>query len=95
MTTHTAQIPGLVNLLLGGYWKGALLVLHDNRQLNDEKTEFLIMGTPQHLEKVVITHIRVGNTNIYPVSVARNLGSWFDSKLTMTKHITKICCSSF
>ena len=33
-------------------------MLHDNRlKLNDEKTELLIIGTPQQLEKVVITHI--------------------------------------
>lgn len=70
-------------------------MLHDNLKLNDEKTEFLIIGTPQQLQKVVSTHIRVGNTIIYPVPVARNLGSWFDSKLSMTNHITKICGPSF
>ena len=42
-------------------------MLHDNLKLNDEKTELLIIGTPQQLEKVVITHIREGNTNILPV----------------------------
>ena len=57
--------------------------------------ELLIIGTPQQLDKVVITHIRVGNTNIYPVPVARNLGSWFDANISMTDHISKICSSSF
>ena len=70
-------------------------MLHDNLKLNDEKTELLIIGTPQKLEKVVITHIRVGNTNIHPVSVARNLDSWLDANLSMTEHISKICSSSF
>ena len=70
-------------------------MFNENLTLNDEKTEFLIIGTPQQLEKVAITHIRVGNTNIYPVPVARNLRSWFDYKLSMTNHITKICASSF
>ena len=46
---------------------------HDNLKLNDEKTELLIIGTPQQLQMVVITHIREGNTNIHPVPVARNL----------------------
>ena len=59
-------------------------MLHDNLKLNDEKTELLIIGTPQQLDKVVNTHIRVGNTNIYPVPVARNLGSWFDANISMT-----------
>ena len=60
------------------YW-----MLHDNLKFNDEKTELLIIGTPQQLEKVVITHIRDGNTNIHPVPVARNLDSWLDAILSM------------
>ena len=63
--------------------------------LNDEKIEFLFIGTPQQLEKVVITHIRVDNTIIHPVPVARNLGSWLDSKLSMKNillaYLSTIC----
>ena len=70
-------------------------MLHDNLKLNDEKTELLLIGTPQKLEKVVITNIRVGNTNIHPVPVARSLGSWLDASLSMTEHISKSCSSSF
>ena len=69
-------------------------MLHDHLKLNDEKTELLIIGTPQQLDKVVITHILVGNTNIYPVPVARNLGLWFHANISMTGHISKICGSS-
>ena len=69
-------------------------MLHDNLKLNDEKTELLIIGTPQQLDKGLITHIRVGNANIYPVPVARNLGSWFDANISMTDHISKYCSSS-
>ena len=68
---------------------------HDNLKLNDEKTELLIIGTPQELGKVVISHIREGNTNIHPVPVARKLDSWLDNSLYMTEHISKICSSSF
>ena len=63
-------------------------MLHDNLKLNDEKTELLIIGTLQQLDKV-------GNTNIYPVPVPRNLGSWFNANISMTDHISKICSSSF
>ena len=70
-------------------------MLHDNLKWNDEKTELLLIGTPQKLEKVVITHIRVGNTNIHPVPVPRSLGSWLDASLSMTEHISKSCSSSF
>ena len=64
-------------------------------QLNDDKTEFLGIGTPQQSEKIDIMSICVGNSDIHPVPTARNLGSWFDSRLSMSKHITKICTSSF
>ena len=71
-------------------------MLSDKLKLNDNKTEFLIIGTSQQLAKVDISSIRVGDSDISPVSVARNLlGSWFDSKLTMETHITKTCSSSF
>ena len=47
------------------------------------------------LEKEVCIRIRVGDSDIQPVPIARNLGSWFDSRLPMATHITKICASSF
>ena len=58
-----------------------------NWMLNDDKTEFMIIGTSQQLAKVSINSLRVGTAIITPVSSARNLGSWFDSKLTMAIHI--------
>ena len=57
-------------------------------KLNDDKSEFLIIGTPKQLEKVDIAGIFVGDVNIQPVHLARNLGSWFDSRLLMATHIT-------
>ena len=51
-------------------------------QLNDDKTEFLGIGTPQQSEKIDIMSICVGNSDIHLVPTARNLGSWFDSRLS-------------
>ena len=48
--------------------------------LNDDKTEFLILGTRQQLAKVNIDNIKVGSAKVSPVSAVRNLGSWFDSQ---------------
>ena len=70
-------------------------MLNDKLKLNDDKTEFMIIGTSQQLAKVSINSLRVGTATITPVSSARNLGSWFDSKLTMTIHISKSCNSAF
>ena len=55
----------------------------------------MIIGTSQQLAKVSINSLCVGTATITPVSSARNLGSWFDSKLTMATHISKTCNSAF
>jgi len=70
-------------------------MLNDKLKLNDEKTEFMIIGTVQQLAKVSINSLRVGAATITPVSSARNLSSWFDSKLTVAFHISKTCNSGF
>ena len=63
--------------------------------LNEEKTEFLLMGTKQQLAKVDIGHIKVGKVNIAPHSPVKNLGVWFDSNLSMVDHITKTYSAAF
>ena len=60
-----------------------------------DKTEFLILGTKQQLAKVNIDNIKVGFTYVTPVPVVRNLGSCFDSQLTMFSHINKLCSVAF
>lgn len=70
-------------------------MISDNLMLNDDKTEFLITGPRQQLAKVNINCIRVGSTDVCPVTVARNLGSWFDEQLTMSTHISKLCGVAF
>ena len=68
-------------------------MISDNLMLNDDKTDFLVIGTRQQLAKVTINCIRVGSTDVCPVTVARNLGSWFDEQLTMTTN--KLCGVGF
>ena len=58
-------------------------MVSDKLKLNDDKTEFIIIGKSQQLAKASINTLRVGSAAITPVSSARNLGSLFDSKLTM------------
>ena len=49
--------------------------------LNDVKTEFLLIGNRQQISKVTIQSIKVGESNVFPVSTARNIGAWFDLHL--------------
>ena len=54
-------------------------MLTDNLKLNDDKTEFMLIGTKQQLSKVNLDSLTVGNIDVAPVTAARNLGTWFDS----------------
>ena len=62
---------------------------------NDEKTEFLLIGTRQQLSKVEPLPLRVEAMYIEPVNCLRNLGAWFDSMLSMETHINKVWSSGF
>ena len=63
--------------------------------LNEEKIEFLLIGTKQQLAKVYIGCIKVGKVNIAPHSPVKNLGVWCDSNLSMVNRITKTCSAAF
>ena len=52
--------------------------------LNDNKTEFFFLGTKQQLAKVDINNITVGESVVNTKPAVRNLGSWFDSQLSMS-----------
>ena len=69
--------------------------MNNDLKFYDDKTEFLITDSSQQLEKLDDISIRVGDSDIHPVPLARNLGCWFDSRLSMASHITKISASSF
>ncbi|KAL9964789.1 hypothetical protein ACROYT_G028474 [Oculina patagonica] len=69
--------------------------INDKLMLNDEKTEFLVIGTSKQLSKVSVSSIRVGDVDVIPVYSAKNLGSWLDSHMDMATHITKTCGSAF
>ena len=72
-------------------------MINDKLMLNDDKTEFLVMGTSKQLSKVSVSSSRVGDVDVIPVYSAKNLGSWFDSQMDMdmATHITKTCVSAF
>ena len=63
--------------------------------INSGKTEFLLIGTKQQLAKVQIDTLSVGESEVSASGLVRNLGSWFDSNLSMSAHISKICKAGF
>ena len=67
-------------------------MLIDKLMLNDEKTEFIVIGTRQQLAKVDIDSLRVGHT---ASSEVKNLGCWFDNQLKMVTQINQTCKAAF
>ena len=66
-------------------------MLSHKLKINDTKTEFMILGTPQQLAKVSIEAIKVGDSIIKPVESLKNLGVTFDHHLKMSTHVNQIC----
>lgn len=68
----------------------------DKLKLNADKTECLLIGTRKQLQKVSNNSIlSVGDSKIVPSFEVRNLGIWFDSKMSMLGHINRTCSSAF
>ena len=53
------------------------------------------LSTKQQLAKVDINNITVGESVVNTKPIVTNLGSWFDSQLSMPTHISKLCSSAF
>jgi hypothetical protein len=58
---------------------------------NDDKTEFIIIGTKAQLKKVKISTIKIGNTNISSSTSVRNIGALFDNIFSLVPHINQTC----
>ena len=62
-------------------------MLTDKLKRDDGKTEFTLMRMKQQLSKVNIDSLTVGSIDVVDVTVARNLGLWFDSYLNLREQI--------
>ena len=70
-------------------------MLADRLKINDDNTEFLVIGTRQQLEKVNIDSINVGTVEVSSSSEVKNLGCWLDNQLKLNSHINRLCKSAF
>ena len=64
-------------------------------KLNESKTEFIIFGTRQWLNKVVTINIRIGDDVIQNVPSVRNLGLHLDEELKHSSHVNRLTSISF
>ena len=53
-------------------------MLQDKLKINDDKTEFIIIGSKKQLSNLNECSVRDGSTDVFPVNTVENIGSWFD-----------------
>jgi hypothetical protein len=59
-------------------------------KLNNDKTEFIVLGTPGNLAKVATEAIHVGDHDIEKCPHVRNIGAMFDSTMKMDVQVNKV-----
>ena len=59
-------------------------------KLNKNKTEFIIVGVQQQLDKVTDLSIKIGDDKITNSTVVKNLGVYIDSELKLSTHVNRI-----
>ena len=64
-------------------------------KLNENKTEFIILGLTKQLKKVGNITIKIGDDIVPNVPAMKNLGMFLDAELKHTIHINKLTSSSF
>jgi exonuclease III len=65
--------------------------MKDNKlQLNEEKTELVVITPSRQSKKVHFESVKVGNCDICPANSARNLGATFDSHMTLQPHVSSL-----
>ena len=66
-------------------------MLTNELKINDEKTEFILLGSKGMLGKCDINSITVGNSDIERVETVRNLGVHFEKNMNLDNQIDIIC----
>ena len=71
-------------------------MIRDKLMINDEKTEFMLIGTRAQLANVHLSTLTVGEAEIEPTDGnIRNIGVLFDNTLSMSPNVNMICKSGY
>ena len=63
-------------------------------KLNPDKTEFILFGSKKQRERLnVCFPIDILGNPLHPTKPVRNLGVWFDSDFSFSKHVQNVCKS--
>ena len=63
--------------------------------LNDDETEFLVIGTLHQLNKLNPSVLHVGDHTFDNSVNVRNLGTIFDNSVSMDTHTNQVCKTAF
>ena len=69
-------------------------MLSEQLKINDEKTEFILIGTVKQLNTQNNINIKIGNAKTKPSYIVKNLGVEFDATLSFKKHVKNILIHS-
>jgi hypothetical protein len=64
-------------------------------KLNDDKTDFMIVGNNYFLSHVNCSRLTIGNVSVNPSSHVKNIGAVLDSTLSMNEEISAKCKSAW
>ena len=65
-------------------------------KLNPDKTQFILFGSKKHRERLSACFpIDILGNPLHPTESVRNLGVWFDSDFSFSKHVQKVCKGCF
>ena len=65
-------------------------------KLNPDKTEFILFGSKKQRERLSACFpIDILGNPLHPTDSVRNLGVWFDSNFSFSKHVQKVCKGCF
>ena len=66
-------------------------IKNNKLQLNADKTEYLVVASPNVLPKLSLRPINISGIEIQPSASAKNLRVLFDKHLNMCEHVNQIC----
>ncbi len=72
-----------------------LWMAQNTLKLNDDKTVFLLVGRPAQTSKVSLNSFKVGDVDILTSDYAVNLGTLWDSEMSLKRHVCQVCKSAF
>ena len=64
-------------------------------KLNDDKTEFMILGSKHSLKNTNVTSITIGDTQVEASTTVKNIGATIDQYLKLDKQVGMTCKSAW